>query len=1017
MKKKADAHDGLSLLFARDGVPSTLIMDGSKEQTMGMFRKKASEAACHVKQTEPYSPWQNAAERSIRELKKAVGRKMMRSKAPRRLWDYCLELESYIRSHTAHDIFELKGEVPETMVMGETPDISQFAHLGWYEWVKFRDQVAAFPDAKLELGRYLGPSIDVGPAMTCAILKKNGEVVHRSTVRSITPDEKDDPEEVADRQAFDVSVKEKLGPELKPEEMVADDIETPSMEAYADDDDGEEQRVVDEDDKEQVDEPTPHGIDAYLNAEVLLPIGGQMRSGSVRARVTGPNGEPLGRRNNNPILDTRQYEVEFPDGTVSHYSANVIAENMYAQCDAEGNQFLLLDDIVDYKKDGHAVAHSDRYVHLRGRKKMRKTTKGWHLCVQWKDGTTTWERLADLKESNPVQVAEYAVSQGIDHEPAFAWWVPFTLKKRDRIIASVNARYLKTTHKFGIRVPKTVLEAIEIDRENGNTMWQDAIQKEMNAVRIAFKVLEADEEIPPGYQNMKCHMIFTVKMEDFRRKARYVAGGHMTEAPAVLTYASVVSRESVRIALTLAALNDLEVKTSDIMNAYLTAPVTEKIWCTLGPEWGPDAGKRAIIVRALYGLKSAGAAFRNHLADCMRTLGYKPCKADGDLWYKPETRPDDGHAYYSYVLLYVDDCLCIHHDAVGAIKKIDKFFKMKDGSIGDPDVYLGAKLKPTRLNNGVTAWGMSASKYVQEAVANVEKYLAKEGLPGLVKKALNPFPTGYTPELDESRELNPTQANLFQSHIGILRWMVELGRVDIMTEVSTLSSHLAMPREGHQDAVYHIFAYLKRKHNARMIFDPSYPVIDMSTFKECDWRNFYGEVKEPIPFDAPEPRGKVVDLRLFVDSSHADDRMTRRSRSGHFVFLNMAPISWLSKKQPTIETSVFGAEFVAMKIGIETVRGIRYKLRMMGVPLDGPTFVYGDNMSVIHNTQRPESTLKKKSNSICYHAVRESVAMGESLTGHVSTHDNPADLTTKILPGGRKRDHLTSLVLYDIADF
>ena len=148
---------------------------------------------------------------------------------------------------------------------------------------------------------------------------------------------------------------------------------------------------------------------------------------------------------------------------------------MYAQCDAEGNQFLLLDDIVDYKKDGHAVAHSDRYVHLQGRKKTRKTTKGWHLCVQWKDGTMTWERLADLKESNPVQVAEYAVTQGIDHEPAFAWWVPFTLKKRDRIIASVNARYLKTTHKFGIRVPKTILEAIEIDRENGNTMCQDAI--------------------------------------------------------------------------------------------------------------------------------------------------------------------------------------------------------------------------------------------------------------------------------------------------------------------------------------------------------------------------------------------------------------------------------------------------------------------------------------------------------------------------------------------------------------
>ena len=130
----------------------------------------------------------------------------------------------------------------------------------------------------------------------------------------------------------------------------------------------------------------------------------------------------------------------------------------------------------------------------------------------------------------------------------------------------------------------------------------------------------------------------------------------------------------------------------------------------------------------------------------------------------------------------------------------------------------------------------------------------------------------------------------------------------------------------------------------------------------------------------------------------------------------MAPIVWYSKKQPTIETAVFGAEFVAMKNGIETLRGLRYKLRMMGVPLSRPNFVYGDNMSVIHNTQRPESTLKKKSNAICYHAVRESVAMGESKIGHIPSVDNPADLCTKVLPGGQKRDGLIGLVLYDLTD-
>ena len=241
-------------------------------------------------------------------------------------------------------------------------------------------------------------------------------------------------------------------------------------------------------------------------------------------------------------------------------------------------------------------------------------------------------------------------------------------------------------------------------------------------MRVAFRILHGEEAVPPGYQHIRCHMIFDVKMENFRRKARYVAGGHMTDAPATMTYASVVSRESVRTALTLAALNDLEVKAGDIMNAYLTAPVTEKIWIVCGPEFGADAGKKAIITRALYGLKSAGAAFRNHLADCMGTLGYKSCLADQDLWYKPMTR-DDGYQYYAYALLYVDDVLIVHHDGLSALREIDKFFKMKADSIGDPDIYLGAKLRTITLSNGVEAWGMSPSKYVQEAVRNIQEYL------------------------------------------------------------------------------------------------------------------------------------------------------------------------------------------------------------------------------------------------------------------------------------------------------
>ena len=171
---------------------------------------------------------------------------------------------------------------------------------------------------------------------------------------------------------------------------------------------------------------------------------------------------------------------------------------------------------------------------------------------------------------------------------------------------------------------------------------------------------------------------------------------------------------------------------------------------------------------------------------------------------KRETK-SDGTSYWAYVLLYVDDCISIHHAGERPLRELDKFFKMKKRSIGDPDFYLGSKLKRMILPDGVVAWGMSSSKYVQEAVKNVEEHLSKRDMT-LKRNTRAPFLTGYIPELDVSSVLSPSDANYYQSQVRILRWMVELGCVDIITEVSTLASHLAMPRKGHLDAVYHVFA-------------------------------------------------------------------------------------------------------------------------------------------------------------------------------------------------------------------
>jgi hypothetical protein len=188
-----------------------------------------------------------------------------------------------------------------------------------------------------------------------------------------------------------------------------------------------------------------------------------------------------------------------------------------------------------------------------------------------------------LKESNPVEVAEYAVAKSLLDATDFVCWYPRVLKKHIRIIAAITKRYHKCTHKFGIEVPKSWDDCVRLDKENHNTLWQDEVRKEMKNVQTAFKIMNGEESVPPTYQEIHCHVIFDVKMEYFCRKARFVAGVHTTDTPHAMTYASVFSRESARIAPTLADLNDVDVKMADIENSYLTAPITEKVCTVLGP--------------------------------------------------------------------------------------------------------------------------------------------------------------------------------------------------------------------------------------------------------------------------------------------------------------------------------------------------------------------------------------------------------------------------------------------------
>jgi hypothetical protein len=276
----------------------------------------------------------------------------------------------------------------------------------------------------------------------------------------------------------------------------------------------------------------------------------------------------------------------FPDGNVAEYSANVIAECIYSQVDDEGRQYILMDEIVDWKKTNEAletipqVSHNG-YVHL------HRTTKGIKLCIKWKDGSTSWENLKDLKEGYPLQVAEFALSQQLTELPVFSWWVKDMLKHKERIIKAVKTRYPKRTHIYGIQLPKTIPEAYKIDRLTNTDYWHQAILKEMKNNTVAFKILEDSEQAPVGSQWIPFHMIFDVKC-DLTRKVQFIARGHWAEAPTQLTYSLAVMQISVRIAFLIAALNDIEILAADIGNAYLQAPAREKVHTMAGPEFGPD---------------------------------------------------------------------------------------------------------------------------------------------------------------------------------------------------------------------------------------------------------------------------------------------------------------------------------------------------------------------------------------------------------------------------------------------
>ncbi len=1026
MEKKSDTHYTLTEYFKDCGIPASLIPDNAKELREGEFGRVAKRYHCPIRPVESYTPNANTAEDAIRELKRMYAKVMTQTGCPEVYWDYCFEWCANVRSHTALNIPALQGRTPAAKLTGETPDISFLAEFGFYDWVW---HISPAPQGTLQrkrLGRYLGPALNHGDAMCGYVMRETGFVVDRSSIIPLS-DEENRSEEIKQLKAkFTAKLEETLKDRAKAIESKEDYVVTDSTDdsfcksisedipvhiphepwedlflqnqlGLSDEDvgaNGNDKQPVP--DIAEADADGDWDYDRYITAKVKLPHNGHhFAVGKVIARARDENGELVGKANENPLLDTSMYEVQFDDGTVERYHANIIAEHIYNQVDRDGYGMELLDEIIGYKRDKDALTMDKAFITVNGQRRRVQTTKGWWLLARLQDQSTMWYKLKDLKESHPLEVAQYARDNELEDEPAFRWWVPYTLAKRNRILKAMKKRYFRTEQKFGIECPKTVERAYQIDKETGTKFWTEAIKKEMDVVDKAFEVLPEGSGPPPGYKFIKCHMVFDVKAGTLQRKARFVADGSRVE-PEVPIYASVVSRESVRIAFLLAALNGQKVMGADCEGAYLNADSREKLYTKLGPEMGLLAGRYAKIVRALYGSRSAAASWRSAISGVIEAMNFQMCRADNDVWMRRSTN-GAGVAVWEYVLVYSDDLLVVSGDPLEILTRIDQYYKLKEGSVGPPEKYLGANVGQLNVQ-GTDCWYMSSQLYTENALVSVAAWLEKRGL-CLPKRTANVLPSGWRPETDVTKELNEEDTSYYQQQIGVLRWMVELGRIDICTEVSMLAAHSACPRQGHLAAVFHLYAYLKNNPKSKLVFDPTRMNHGAPIELDQGWRDCYKQTEEVKPPDMPEPLGEPVQTTCFVDSDHAGDMVNRRSRTGVLIFVNRSPIVFYSKKQGSIETSSYGSELSAMKTAIELVEGLRYKLRMMGVPLDGSTHVLADNMSVVHNCSNPASQLKKKSNSIAYHYCRERVAMGVVDIMYVKTTENLADMLTKSQPG------------------
>ena len=927
------------------GAPNTLFSDNAKSETSKAIQDILRHYTMGQATSEPYCQHQNPAERRIGDLKRQINVLMDRTGTPPEFWLLCALHLINLHNHLASTNLE-NCITPIQKAFGHVPDISKFLQFHWWQKVLYKTNTSSFPSSTYEgMGRFVGVAEHVGDVLTYQVLTDDTlQVISRSLVRPVDPDQPN----------YRVMMPQTSGEEEGPHEIFVKNLTETMLPEY----------------QGHVKLPK-FSPDELIGVTFLHDTSNGER---VRAEIVKKIND-IDSENHHNIKFLIQFGDPCYEEIISYTELSDIVEKQLADEPTDEERLYIFKEIMDH--EGPISKTSDKY--------MGST---YNVKIKWEDGSITWEPLTTIGKDDPGSCATYGQQHGLLDLDG---WKRFKRlakreKKKKRMInqAAMAAKRKGKKYKFGVQVPRNENEARELEKKFGHTKWAAAEKVEVDQLNDYESFRNHGRGPPPrNYKVIKVFFVYDVK-HDFRYKARLVAGGHMTEDHGD-AYSSVISLKGMRIAILAGEVNGLKSMVGDVGNAYLEAYTKEKVCFVAGPAFGELEGCILIIVKALYGLRTSGARYHERFADTLRDLGFTPCRNEADLWMR------DKGDHYEYVCVYVDDLMAIMKNPEEFFKTLQETYKYKLKGVGEPEYHLGGNYFCNP--DGTLVWG--AQRYIDRLIENFERTMGY-----IPQKYRSPMDHNCYPELDTSPALDLDGIKKYQSILGALQWCVTLGRFDIAYSVMALARFRAEPKENHLKMLGRVVGYLRHTKLGAIRFRTNIPNHEekFPLYKPADWDySVYHGVREEIPGDIPRALGKPVRLTTYVDANLLHCRITGRSASGVLHLVNGTPIDAFSKRQNTVETATYGSEFMAARLAVQQTMDIRLTLRYMGVPIDGPTWMFGDNKSVIDSSTIPASTLNKRHNALSYHLVRSAIASKMIKFFHIPGEENISDVLTKPL--------------------